>query len=266
MPIDFPSHLPRAAIEKLLLAMADDELILGHRDSEWTGHAPILEEDIAFSNIAQDEIGHSLVWFTLLQELTGQTPDEMGFERDWSNFTCCRFVAYPRGDFAYSVVRQFLFDEAEKVRLEALRHCPYAPMKEAAGKILREEAYHVMHCRGLIERLGKGTPESHERMHTAIDTAFPQALGMFEVLEEEEKLVEAGIFSGHTMLQAEWLKAIHPILTDATLSLPIERTDSRITVRCVPDAGGRRHSHTEHLKHLVDDLQQVYRSIPNTNW
>src|SRR3970040_160956 len=112
-------NIPRHPLLKLLVALADDELMLGHRNSEWTGHSPILEEDIAFSNIAQDELGHSLVWYTLYEQLTGKSPDSMAFERGWQDFSCCRFVTYPRGDFAYTVVRQYLFDEAEYVRLSS---------------------------------------------------------------------------------------------------------------------------------------------------
>src|SRR5438094_324667 len=104
MSIDFLSPLARESVLRFILALADDELMLGHRDSEWTGYSPILEEDIAFSNIAQDELGHSLVWYALYEQLTRKTPDAMAFEREWNDFTCCRFVTYPKGDFAYTVV------------------------------------------------------------------------------------------------------------------------------------------------------------------
>src|SRR5262245_15088978 len=183
MPIEFPTNLPREEIITLLRAMADDELILGHRDAEWTGHAPILEEDIAFSNLAQDELGHALVWYSLLEQITGRSPDEMAFAEQWDAFTCCRFVTYPRGDFAYTLIRQYLFDEAEQVRLLALTHCSYQPLRDAARKIQAEEIYHLQHSRGLVERLGDATEESHRRMQTALTAAFPQALGMFEVIE-----------------------------------------------------------------------------------
>src|SRR5512135_1792438 len=114
-----PPSVSSKTLERFILSLADDELILGHRDSEWTGYGPILEEDIAFSNIAQDEIGHSLVWYTLYRDLTDVEPDAMGFRRSWNDFRCCRFVEYPKGDFGYTVVRQYLFDVAEQVRLES---------------------------------------------------------------------------------------------------------------------------------------------------
>lgn len=246
-----------SAIEQLLLAMADDELVLGHRNSEWTGHSPILEEDIAFSNIAQDEIGHSLVWYSLYEQITKRSPDAMAFERNWNEFTCCRFVAYPKGDFAYTVVRQFLFDIAEEVRLKALSNSSYAPIKDAAAKILKEEAYHRLHLQGLVERLGDGTEESHRRMHAAVDSAFPQALGMFETLASEDELVRNNVMISNQELKEQWLKIVVPVLEASTLS--VNRQSN-------PDNGGRNGKHTEHLQQLMNDLQSVYRLVPGTSW
>ncbi len=254
------------ALQSLLLAMADDELMLGHRDGEWTGYAPILEEDIAFSNVAQDELGHSLVWYTLHQHLTGKDPDAMAFERAWNEFTCCRFVTYPKGDFAYAVVRQYLFDEAEQVRLNAFADSTYLPIKEASVKILREEAYHLMHSQGLVERLGDATEESHRRMQTAVDAAFPQALGMFEKLDGEDELIAAGIFPGNRDLQAEWLKRVVPVLNGATLAVPVKDPNGSCVIHASPDLGGRKKNHNERLKQLVDDLQAVYRIAPGAKW
>lgn len=257
---------PQQALKRLLLALADDELMLGHRDSEWTGHAPVLEEDIAFSNIAQDELGHSLVWFTLHEQLGERDPDTMAFARPWEDFTCCRFVTYPKGDFAYTVVRQYLFDEAEQVRLRALTHSSYLPIKEAAGKILREEAYHILHSKGLVERLGDATEESHRRMQAAVDAAFPQALGMFEQIEGEDELVAAGVFPGNKELQAQWMRNVLPVLTGATLNVPVKDPHGACVIQVLPDVGGRRKQHVEHLRQLVDDLQAVYRIAPGVAW
>ena len=266
MQTNFPSQLPQDGIRTLLLAMADDELVLGHRDSEWTGYAPILEEDIAFSNIAQDEIGHSLVWFTLLTPLTGLTPDQMAFERSYEEFTCCRFVTHPKGDFAYTTVRQYLFDEAERVRLTALSGSSYGPLKEAAAKILREEAYHLMHSKGLVERLGDATEESHRRMQAAVDLAFPQALGMFEPIDGEAELQKTGVFPGNVTLEHEWLNNVVSVLMGASLKLPIQQMNGKLKPQCKPELGGRKKSHTAHLQQLVDDVQLVYRMAPGGKW
>jgi ring-1,2-phenylacetyl-CoA epoxidase subunit PaaC len=266
MSIELPSSLPRTPILTLLLAIADDELMLGHRDSEWTGHAPILEEDIAFSNIAQNELGHSLAWFSLYEQLTGTSPDAMAFERSWNDYTCCRFVTYPRGDFAYSVIRQYLFDEAEQVRLAAFGKSSMTQLVEVAMKLIREEAYDLMHVKGLVERLGDATDESHNRMQAALDVAFPQALGIFEILEGEEELVRAGVFPGNEVLEQEWLQRIVPVLNEATLGVPVSRDNGTIGINVKPDDGGRRKSHTSHLKQLVDDLQSVYKLAPGAKW
>ncbi len=254
------------ALQELILSLADDELVLGHRDAEWTGHGPILEEDIAFSNIAQDELGHSLVWFTLYEQLTGRTPDSMAFERDWKDFRCCRFVSYPRGDFAYTVVRQYLFDEAEQVRLRAFRTSSYPPLAEAAAKIIREESYHLLHTRSLVERLGDATEESHQRMQAAVDAAFGQALGMFEPLMSEGMLIRDGVFPGNTSFLRDWLARIVPVLTSSTLRVPVRREQARNTPAVAADEGGRKGKHTEFLHALVEDMQSVYRSAPGGRW
>lgn len=261
-----PAGIPRDPLIRLILAVADDELMLGHRDSEWTGHSPILEEDIAFSNIAQDELGHSLVWYSLHEQLTGSAPDVMAFERGWEQFTCCRFVTYPKGDFAYTVVRQYLFDEAEQVRLASFRNSTYQEFRDIAGKLLREESYHLMHTKGLLTRLGNATEESHRRMQAAVDAAFPQALGIFEILEGEEDLVSANIFPGNSSLQAEWLERVASVLTAASLNPAINRSNGSIAATCTPDLGGRQRKHTGHLKELVDDLQLVYSIAPGKKW
>ena len=248
---------PSSAIEQLLLTMADDELVLGHRNAEWTGHSPILEEDIAFSNIAQDEIGHSLIWYSLYEQITKRTPDAMAFERTSNEFTCCRFVTYPKGDFAYTVIRQFLFDIAEEVRLKSLSSGSYAPIKDAAAKILKEEAYHRLHSQGLVERLGDGTEESHRRMQAAVDSAFTQALGMFEKLSIEGELVRSNVMISNQELKEQWLKIVVPVLQASTLS---------VNLKSNPDNGGRIGKHTEHLEQLINDLQSVYRLVPDTKW
>lgn len=250
-------------LAELLTGLGDDELILGHRDSEWTGHAPILEEDIAFSNLAQDEVGHSLVWYTLLENHVHRTPDQMGFERDWKDFRCCRFVAYPKGDFAYTLVRQYLFDAAEIVRLRSFAESSDEGIRQASSKILPEEGYHIKHSEGMIERLGDATEESHRRMQEALSVAFPQALGMFEDLEFEERLVEEKVFAGNGRLRDEWLASVVPVLTRSSLTLPLSADGSP---DCEADLGGRRGRHTSDLESAVRDLQQVYQSEPGAAW
>ena len=256
----------RAALQRLVLALADDEFVLGHRDSEWTGHGPILEEDIAFSNIAQDEIGHSLVWYNMYQELAGPKPDQMAFKRPWKEFTCCQFVEYPKNDFAYTVVRQFLFDMAEEVRLRDLATSSYKPLAGAAARISNEESYHRLHLQSLIERLGSATAESIRRMQAAVDTAFPQAICMFEPLEDERELISSGIFAGNAVHQGEWLEAVKRVIGKTALKLPLDIENGKARSLQGTGYGGRRNSHTPHLKALVDDLQTVLSTAPDSQW
>ena len=257
---------PDKTLLAYLTSLADDEFVLGHRDSEWTGHAPILEEDIAFSNIAQDELGHALALYGLAETLSGKSPDAMAFERPWSEFLCCRFVSYPKGDFAYTVMRQFLFDAAEEVRMKSLASSSFAPLCELSVRILAEEAYHLMHTKGLVERLGDATDESRRRMQTALDEAFPQALGMFEAPEGEQELVNAGIVKPGTVLQNDWLAMAIPILETASLKAPVQKEKGCMVPHCSADTGGRRKNQTEHLRQLVADLQQVYQTAPGGSW
>lgn len=261
-----PPNIPRDPLLKFIVALADDELILGHRNSEWTGHAPILEEDIAFSNIAQDELGHSLALFALHSEIAGITPDTMVFERAWQDFTCCRFVTYPKGDFAYTVTRQYLFDEAEQVRMKSLLESSFEPLRGLAHKILAEEAYHLMHSKGLVVRLGDATEESHQRMQRAVADAFPQALGMFEKISGEEELVKAGVIKPSDSLLQTWLGQVVPTLTDSTLKPEALESSGNWKMQCIPDNGGREGRHTDHLKQLVADMQSVYQTAPGSGW
>ncbi len=266
MPISVPSHIPVEALTKLIIALGDDELVLGHRNSEWTGYGPLLEEDIAFSNIAQDELGHSLAWFFLHEQLTGTTPDWMAFERKWKDFSCCRFVSYPKGDFAYTVVRQYLFDAAERVRMQSFAESSFEPFRDLSSKILAEEAYHLMHSQGLVERLGDGTEESHRRMQEAAEAAFPQSLGMFEEFAGEQELVKAGVMKSSAELQKEWLADVIPVLTKATLAVPVQERSGTYEVRASPDYGGRSGRHTDDLRQVVSDLQKVYQLAPGKPW
>jgi len=237
-----------------LITLADDELILGQRDSEWTGHAPILEEDIAFSNIAQDEIGHALVWYTILHEHLGQPhPDRLAFWREAREFRNAILVELPKGDWAFTIVRQYLFDEYEKARDAVLAHCGSHPIEDAAAKIAREEVYHLMHSAGWVRRLGDATEESHRRMQAALEQLWPHALGLFEPIEHDE---EFSTQLNH--IKVSWLGAVSPTLTRATLIIPPYTVSAH---------SGRRGQHTEHLTALLGEMQQVARSeAPETIW
>jgi ring-1,2-phenylacetyl-CoA epoxidase subunit PaaC len=239
------------ALIALLYALADDELVLGHRNSEWTGHAPILEEDIAFSNIAQDEMGHALLWYGLLHELGEPDPDRLVFWRDLPDWRNAIFVELPKGDWAVTVTRQFLFDSYEQLRNGALAASAHAGVRDIVAKIDREELYHRMHSRGWVERLGDATEESHRRMQSALEQLWPHALGLFEPAAGAEALLPAA-------LRADWEALVRPVLEQATLAVP---------AGAEPVLGGRQGRHSEHLTELLADLQKVARSeAPETLW
>ncbi len=248
------------AIKDLLYRIADDELIIGHRNSEWTGLGPILEEDIAFSSIAQDQIGHALANYALLNTEFGEPiPDVIAFGRNEKEFHSCQFVELPIGDYAFSLMRHFLFDHAESLRYSILTQSSFAPIAALARKIRGELKYHVLHADLWVQKLGKGTEESHARMQTALNEAFPFALGMFEPSQYDQELEAENIFIGETALQTHWLEAITPIIERAELQLP----KLPITERMY---GGRRGYHTKYLQPLIDEMTEVYRLDPATTW
>jgi len=257
----------RAALRAYLYAMGDDEMLLGHRDSEWTGLGPILEEDIAFSSMAQDELGHAQVWYAVLHQHCGEpAPDAIAFLRDAPDWRNARLVELPRGDYAFSLMRQYLFDVAETIRYGALAASPWPPLAEAAAKLRQEEKYHILHGRAYVERLGRANPDSQGRLQRALDELFPFALGLFEPADGEAALVARGLVPPSSALRDGWLAAVVPFLQAAGLKPPAEPEGGgwRPTVPAVE--GGRRGAHTEHLAPLLDAMQGLYRSDPEAVW
>ncbi len=244
------------ALKELLFRLADDEVIIGHRNTEWTGHGPILEADIAFSSMAQDELGHAQVYYSLLHELGEARPDRLAFLRPAAEFRCTQLVEYPRGDWAFSVARQFLYDAAESIRLRALSHSSHAPLAQAARKFVGEEKYHLMHGEMWVKQLGQAGDDSRGRLQAALDEAYPLALGLFETTEIDPAIAAEGLQLPEAELQDQWLAHVTPILAEAGLTLP----------EAAPAYGGRRGRHTEHLAALLDDMQLVFRSDPEAAW
>jgi ring-1,2-phenylacetyl-CoA epoxidase subunit PaaC len=241
----------------LLYGMADDELMIGHRNSEWTGHAPILEEDIAFSSMAQDEIGHAQAYYQLLHELGEADPDTLAFGRGPREYRCAALVALPKDDWAFTIVRQFLYDASEQVRLTALANCNFVPLAQLATKLRSEEKYHMMHGRTWMLRLGQSNDESRRKIQSALERAYPYALGLFEPTESCEPLTQAGICPPEDDLKSEWESAVAPVLADAGLKIPNS---------CKPVHGGRVGKHPPDLTGLLDGLQLVYKIDPTAKW
>ena len=204
------------AIKDLMYRMADDDLITGHRMSEWTGIGPILEEDIAFSSMAQDEIGHAQAYFMILDELLGQSdPDQLAFGRKEGDFRCSQLVEYPIKDYAFSLVRHALYDIAEAVRLESLSRSSFMPLAELAKKLSREEKYHQLHAETWIRQLGPATEESNQRLQEALNEAFPIAFSLFEPTSHSEQLKADGLMDLESELEAEWLNRVTKLFTES---------------------------------------------------
>lgn len=238
------------ALAHKILSLADDSFILGHRNSEWAGHAPILEEDIAFSNLALDELGHAQLWYGLYQELTGADPDGVLFFRDESDWRNIQFVELPKGDWAFSMLRQYLFDVYENVLLAELVKSADARVAAIAAKIRSEEIYHLRHTSNWVKRLGLGTDESHARMQNALDELWAYALQLFVPLENEPELVAASIVPAPQELERKWQNATVEHLLKSGLIVPAPLYPPETS----------RSQHTQYLSELLADLQQVARS------
>ncbi|WP_407571997.1 1,2-phenylacetyl-CoA epoxidase subunit PaaC [Deinococcus altitudinis] len=243
----------RAALIARLTALADDELLLSHRLAEWTGHAPILEEDIALANIAQDELGHATSWLELRRVLDGSDPDRLAFHRPPAEFRNCALTELPKGDWAFTMLRQYLYDAWEAIYQDAARNSSYAPLAQAAALALREERFHLQHTALWVERLSMGTPESERRMKAALTQLWPYALGLFEPLEGEEMAIMAGVLPDPAALKRRWLELVTAGLTRFGMAPP--------DARPVP-----RGTRTEHLAPLLAEFQQVARQHPEAVW
>ncbi|RIH88170.1 1,2-phenylacetyl-CoA epoxidase, subunit C [Calidithermus terrae] len=241
-------QLKQALVAKLT-ALADDELILAHRDSEWTGHGPILEEDIALANIAQDELGHATVWYGLRSALDGSDPDRLAFFRDAGEFRNCELVELPKGDWAFTMLRQYLFDVYEALWLSAATRSTYRPLAEAAAKVVREERFHLQHTQAWVERLGLGTEESRRRIQAALDEQWGYAQQLFVPLPGEALLVAEGIVPDLAEVKEAWLERTTEQLRKSGLELPLKPGYQPAS----------RQAHTEHLWSLLAEMQSTAR-------
>jgi ring-1,2-phenylacetyl-CoA epoxidase subunit PaaC len=247
------------ALKELLYKMADDQLILGHRNSEWTGIGPLLEEDIAFSSMAQDKLGHSQALYQLLNQLGEADPDTIAFHRKASSFKNCQLVELPIGEYDFSLIRHFLYDLAEKIRFEMLTESAYQPLALVAKKFLGELRYHELHAITWVKQLGTATGESIERLQESLVYALPYALGIFEPSPYEAELIASGVFEGEAALQSRWSQKIKEVLSQTRLVMP--NLDS-----VNPVYGGRIGKHTEYLQPLLNEMTEVVLLDPAAEW
>lgn len=241
------------------LRLGDDRLVLGHRLSEWCGHGPILEEDIAVANLALDLVGQANMFLGLAGELegAGRDADALAYFRDGTAYRNALLVELPRGDFGFTMMRQFLFDAFSVVQLDALATCGHAPIAAIAAKSLKEAKYHVRHSGEWVVRLGDGTEESHTRIARSLADLWRYTGELFERDVIDDAVEAHGIVFDHETARARWEAIVHDVLQRATLDVPPPP---------IMASGGRRGRHTEHIGHLLSVMQSVARAHPGATW
>jgi ring-1,2-phenylacetyl-CoA epoxidase subunit PaaC len=241
------------------LRRADDALILGHRLSEWCGHAPALEEDMALANMGLDLLGQARELYTYAATVEGKGNDEDKFAylRDIRQYRNLLLLEQPNGDFARTMTRQFFYSAFADLYWRAMMQSADATLAAIAAKSEKESAYHVRHSSEWLVRLGDGTAESHRRAQGAIDDLWAYTGEMFEVDGSERALIDGGIAVDPAALRPQWLKTVSDVVGEATLNLP--KSDWM-------QQGGRDGRHSEHLGHLLSELQSMPRTFPGATW
>ncbi|ACL61937.1 1,2-phenylacetyl-CoA epoxidase subunit PaaC [Methylobacterium nodulans] len=241
----------------LVLRRADDALILGHRLSEWCGHAPMLEEDIALANLALDCVGQARALYDYAAALDGRglTEDDLAYRREAHQYRNCLLVEQPNGDFAATIVRQVLFSAFADPYWRAMTGSADPTLAAIAAKTEKETAYHLRHAGEWLIRLGDGTQESHARAQAALDDLWPYAAELFE--PDPPGLPAESIAVDPAALRPAFDAALEALLGEATLERPSGR---------FAQSGGRAGRHSEHLGFILADLQYLQRAHPGAVW
>jgi ring-1,2-phenylacetyl-CoA epoxidase subunit PaaC len=245
-------------LDELLRSMADDEFVIGFSDSEWTGIAPLLEEDIAMSSLAQDELGHAQALYGLLAEVTGAVDaDTLAYDREPAEYRHARLLDHGRGDWAMTIARRYLYETSDAVRLAALASASWRPLAEVVGKLVREERYHLMHVGLWLERLATTGGEPRDRLLAALDTLGPDSGTVFTPLPGEPALLEARILARPMEeLERAWRAGV--AATFERLRLP--------ALPSTRDPAGGRTDHGDAFAWLHGEFTMVRRSDPGATW
>lgn len=275
------------SLVSLLTALGDDELVIGHRHSEWTGHAPHLEEDVAFSSIAQDEIGHAAAYYSLVAKQTGDDPDRLGLGRAADEYRHAILCERRNRDWAYTLARHWLYDRADDIRLEVLEQSAEEDLAALATKLRREERYHLLHADTWMRRVSLGPVEGRARVIEGVTDAFADAAGLFEPVEFEEEAVKEGwLPSPSDELRDRFYKHVTTVLDELGLPTAVSASedaraefvasssgdliagdgDGDVRQGQRPGLGGRRGRHTEEFQELWDEMTITYRDNPGASW
>lgn len=240
------------ALTEYALRLGDDSLILGQRLGEWCGHAPMLEVDLSLTNVALDLVGQA----TLFLGIAGDA-DKLAFHRDVLDFKNCLLVEQPNGDFAQTIARQFLFSNWQELLFRELTQSRNATLAAIAGKAVKEVAYHARLANEWMVRLGDGTAESRTRIVSGLDWMWRFGDELFDVDDLVEPLIASGVAADVRKLRGEWDQRIARTLAEATLEMPKPRRAAM---------GGRVGHHSEHLGHLLSEMQFLQRAYPGATW
>jgi ring-1,2-phenylacetyl-CoA epoxidase subunit PaaC len=249
----------KAAAAEYAQRLGDDSLILGQRLSEWCGHAPMLEVDLSLANLALDLIGQAQHFLGYAAKLEGQggDADALAFHRDVLDFKNCLLVEQPNGDFAQTIARLFLFSTWQELMLHRLAASADPELAAIAAKALKEVSYHARFAAEWMVRLGDGTEESRTRLAKGLDWSWRFVDELFVEDPAEVELIAAGVAVDRTALRAQWDQKVQSVLADATLPLPAPR-------RAI--IGGRHGRHSEHLGHILSEMQFLQRAYPGATW
>jgi len=253
------TEINKTALLNYCLQLGDTSLILGQRLGEWCGHAPILEVDIALTNVALDLLGQTRSYFQYAAEIEGKGNDEdqLAFLREVHEYRNLLLVEQPNEDFAYTIMRQFLFDTYHLLFLEKLVESKDAQLAAIAAKSLKEVKYHFKFSGDWVRRLGDGTAESHQKIKQALDDLWMFTGEFFIATDEEKELIDAGIAVDVASLKSGFTYYIEEVFSDAKLTVP----DFEATQQ-----GGKEGFHTEHLGHILSEMQWMQRTYPNMTW
>ncbi len=251
------------ALFQYLLRMGDTTLVLSQRLSEWTGHGPALEEDLALTNTALDLLGQARMWLTLAGEVEGQSrnEDQLAYLRDAPDYRNYLLVERTNGHYGQTMLRQFFFDSWHYFLLGRLAVSSDARVADIAAKAHKEVAYHARRSADIVVRLGDGTATSHQRMQEALDDIWRYTGELFVDDEIHTALAARGVIPLHATLEADWLAHVQTVLSEATLSAPDMEQARHLAYQ-----GGVNGRHTEALGYLLAEMQHLQRSYPGASW